>query len=671
MGSSPQFVRHLPSPSPPPGAEILVANLNAVAVRQPGLADRLRAVQLGETVRFMIGRDGVATAQVRAGDEWQWLARSSAPSVSAVEVARGLAPESNNIAVFGLGSGREVRELAGRLAYHQALFCVLGDGDGLDGLPAAVAALSLVDLSDLLASGKLVLAAESGAGDLLGFLNSHAGFAPPGQVLRWPWQGAERFAAITATLDAISRRRLNAIGDALADIAGRFVQIASTPQPASQADWRVMGLATGSESPSRLAIDGLVGAARTGFVLCRREDDGMGAMSATAVLSQACRPARVGGEDMPVAGDGTAVACHRHGTHQITGDGALVFHVNGPDGAAGIAQSQAIAEFAPDLVVMIDRGRADFSPPLPERIRVATWAFDPAGLFVTQASARIAKRAGRDRVFAATPLVERALCDAGWPGECVVPLPVATDANVYRPEPCDLACDIVIIGDVAAIEPEAVGIEWASHQQLWAECARQIRLDAADYVPARAEEIVSRAMRACGVTINDEGGRAKFADAIRARLAATVIRLEFAAELRKAKATLRAVGAGWSGHGFADSEILPPPGSWADWRRLYSSARVVAFINDDDRIVGPAMLDAAACGAALLIRTPGQASGVSQMLATGQEFIPARSPAGLADRVARLLGNDSARRAIGVAARERVLREHTFAHRLRTILASM
>lgn len=596
--SPPQFTRHAPRPTDPP-AGVLETNLAAIATRQPALAHRLRAVPLDADVRFMIGRSGQPTAQVRVGDEWRWLACSSAPAASAPAVAGNFSLDATTIAIVGAGSGHELAAMAGRLRYHQAIVCALGEGP--DGLAAAAAALSVCDVSDAVSAGRLIFAAESGAGSLLDFLNANIGYMPPGQVLRWPWQSPEEFAAITARLDAITRARVAAVAERSADVARRFAALAPV-------GGGVLGVSVGAECAARLAIDGLV-------------------------------------------------AC--------AGPAGRTFHVNGPDGVAPIALAAAVAEFAPGLVVMADRSRSDVSPPLPAAIRVESWAFDPAGPLTAQAKSRAGQATADDRVFAISDAVAAALTEAGWSAKQVTVLPSATDPAVFAPDPsADAICDVAIIGDVGAIDAESLHIDWASHRQLWDECGRQVRRDAA-YTPARAEEIVARAMRASGVTVADEAGRAKFADAVRTRLAPTVLRLAVVTAMQQAGCTVRLIGSGWDGHGFDAEMIRRAPATWADARRVYTTARLIAFVDDAD-LASPAMLDAAACGVPVLVRQVAAGVGLGRLLSAGTEFAPAASPEQFAQVAKALLADESCRRRMGEAARERIGREHTFAQRFKT-----
>ncbi len=215
--------RQAPAPIDPPDPRLFEANLRAIAKRQAELADLLAAVDIRECVRFFRGRDGSVTARVLDADgAWRWLGCSSAPAVSAPQLVGRFSLEPMNVALVGTGSGRELIELAGRTHYHQAIFCLVEDGPGPDGLAAAAAVLRLVDLSELLSSGRLVLAGCDGVTALNEFLRRHVGFAPPGQVLPWPWQSPEQFAAITARVHAICERRVGEVARDAERVARRF-----------------------------------------------------------------------------------------------------------------------------------------------------------------------------------------------------------------------------------------------------------------------------------------------------------------------------------------------------------------------------------------------------------------------------------------------------------------
>ncbi len=156
---------------------------------------------------------------------------------------------ATNLAIVGVGSGRELPRLVGRMLMHQAVFVLLPDEQGTDGLIAAAATLRLVDLADLLAGGRIVLAAQDGPGSLADLLERHIGFAPPAEILRWPWQDSEQFANHAARLDRIMRSRTESTQRRTEALARRYAEIEQigTGQPGRSR--AVLGFAPAAEWP--------------------------------------------------------------------------------------------------------------------------------------------------------------------------------------------------------------------------------------------------------------------------------------------------------------------------------------------------------------------------------------------------------------------------------------
>ncbi len=98
--------------------------------------------------------------------------------------------------------------------------------------------------------------------------------------------------------------------------------------------------------------------------------------------------------------------------------------------------------------------------------------------------------------------------------------------------------------------------------------------------------------------------RDRFIEAIRRTIGPIGLRLAYAravATEMSPSIDFRLVGSGWAECGFAAERVLPRPICWADWRRLYWSARLIVLVTDDGQACQE-MLDAAACGAAVLGR---------------------------------------------------------------------
>ena len=99
------------------------ANVAAIRVRQPDLADRLTGVCVPADARVVTGRDGTRTIQVSATDKTvAWLGGSSMPSVSASAVLTDFADKGTSAILPTIGTGYEQRVLAGKIGKTCSVF---------------------------------------------------------------------------------------------------------------------------------------------------------------------------------------------------------------------------------------------------------------------------------------------------------------------------------------------------------------------------------------------------------------------------------------------------------------------------------------------------------------------------------------------------------------------
>lgn len=129
------------------------------------------------------GRDGSPTYSWRDADgRLHWLGRTSMPAVSTPALLDAYQPGQGNSLLVDIGQGEELKQLAARLAAHQAVLVVVELSN------QAPLALRLHDFSVEIAAGRIVLCAgDDPWAQLRQFLIENHGYLVPDRVLCRPW----------------------------------------------------------------------------------------------------------------------------------------------------------------------------------------------------------------------------------------------------------------------------------------------------------------------------------------------------------------------------------------------------------------------------------------------------------------------------------------------------
>ncbi len=103
-------------------------NLAALTKAQPQVANKIRPVEIPDTARPAVGRDGTPTWRL-LNEEGKlcWFGGTSMPTVSASEILADFGGTSANVALPGILSGIEALVILGKLPRHAALFVVEDD----------------------------------------------------------------------------------------------------------------------------------------------------------------------------------------------------------------------------------------------------------------------------------------------------------------------------------------------------------------------------------------------------------------------------------------------------------------------------------------------------------------------------------------------------------------
>ena len=581
-----------------------VASLRTV---DPDLATTLEQLTLPDHVRPATGRDGAVTYRLRSpdGDE-QWFGRTSMPTVSGPAVLAGFDPGDGNVALPGIGSGYEARLLCRRLRGFQAVFVL-----ETDALPVAMA-LRLVDLADPIASRRLVLfVADPWEPVLTAMLEQNEGFVAPSRLMRWLWldaktlQGASE--AMSRSLKQVQRTR-DAV---LADLAHRGVALTPRSPLPEQPN---VAIVTGSPAPtvSRLGRDLYGGASALGWA------------------------------------GGCAV-------------------MDSPAGAHTTAHVRAVVESNPDVILSLDYVHQRLAG-MPDQVPFVIWLSPAASV-----DAQVAAALGCDgRCVVMTDALRRDMLDTGCDAPRILSLPLAAQPSRYDAlEPSQEAlrgavCDVAMIAAGADIAAEACNLRLTSHQALWGELTEVIGRNVDTYHDRLLDEIITQAQRRSGVTLGDPAVRTQLMGVARTVLGPTLQRLAMVRALTDAGLRVGLWGPGWD---FCKDLADVYHGSVvSDAQRvaIYRAATLTMVV-EPDGVAKQELMDAVACGAAVMIKTgpPTRAWDSPAAMFDLQDHL-----AGFADRrqlvatARRLLSDADARQRLASRARDHLLEQHTYRRRL-------
>ncbi len=581
-------------------------NLDALRTVDADLADCLAALKIPAGATFATGRDGAPTYKLRTPDGEQWLGHTSMPTVSGPALLRNFDPGDGNVVLVGTGQGVEARLLCERLRANQAVFVLAED-------PATLAlVLRVHDLAGPLRRGRLILIVGEDLGrSLVRFLIDRPGYLPPERMLGWPWLApsgtdAARF-LVQRSATEVTHQRAAALSSVIEDLGERYDDPAPLP-----------------DRPRCLVVCPHVEQAICGFA-----DD---------VL------AGLGELEWPTASWLGSTPRARH----------------------PLALAHLIAEFGPDMVILIDAVRGQLTQVLPAKMPLASWITPWARLGPTA----IEGIGPTDRVFALTPGVRNRLIDAGlsrsravWLGPAVTRAPEGEIVCDHPPE-----YDVVAIADASPLDPSAQGLTLESHLAVWTAARKQIEEQADRYTDDQVERVLEQAESRTGAALGDPELRQEFCDRINAALAQTLVRRAAFEAVLRAGVKLCIWGRGWEKYeSLADA--CRGPLAPRDRAAVYASARTALHV-DVTGNTSAELLTAAAAGAAVIARahpTDTDPNGLTQMLEPGKELLIFKRHSGLIGHLKRLLDDDPTRREMITRARRKLAEQHTMAHRLTTL----
>lgn len=329
---------------------------------------------------------------------------------------------------------------------------------------------------------------------------------------------------------------------------------------------------------------------------------------------------------------------------------------------AQVAASLAATD--PDLAFLVDHVRPEFGALLPRTLPFAAWILDELPML---AEPRVIGELDRfDLSFAWSRSLAETYRDRGYP-HCT-PLLFAVDPATYDVPPRGPAQDVVAYATHLSL-PREPAFAPGLYREL------EARMMAMSEVPsgmAPLEPLLAAAVRELGIEVPPDQAQQLAYDCL--IIARHVDRVRIADALLAAGIPVALFGNGWSEiPRFAPhARGVVAPGDAL--RELYQRHKVVLHINKRCNL-HLRVLEASAAGGFVLARSEGDWDlgplGVNDHLEVDRELCVFTDEADLVAKVKRAFTDEPWRQGFVQAARARVLRDHTYVERARTMLAEV
>jgi len=585
-------------------------NIDALSRSQPEVASAVAAAPIPDHVEPATGRDGLATFRLVVDGERLWFGRSSAPSISAVEVFSRFF-STTGVALPGVLTGREAIVVAERVPAHCAVYV-------LEQHPLFIKlAFHLCDYADYLNRSRIVFVlADRLAETLCAAFERRPGLGLPARLLTVP--------QITNAQLVDLQRRLEAAGERAAEVQRRVV-----------AGWSAK---IRERRPRRLPA-----APRIAIV----SDD-----ARAITIEQAGRLGNALGRlGWPYA----------------------ICVPDAPGRCHAAARLECIAQLPADLVLLVNCQPGPLAKFLPHGLPTASWyvASPSSGAGGGKAIAPGHLNFVASETLAGA--LAGAGVDAGTIRTCAVGAD-STVFRREPTDPGEGAARPGRVGLLAELpdpRPQSYGVTVTSHLALWRAMCEAV-LDGVDDGGAQSEgDWLEQAETASGVTLREPLLRERFVAWLRNVIVPAGRALVAARSLADAGLSVEIRGRnweGWGGGGVAPGAI--PQGE--ELRLLFHQVDAVVLPEPSALGVQTA-LDALACGTGAVLRHPDHPFEKEfPALAAVERYLGLyRTRAELIDRVGELMAGGPVGGGFLDRARSLVLEGHTAVQRLREIVVEV
>ncbi len=617
-----------------PAAELLEANLAALAATQPELAEQIRQAGIPPGVERVVALDGSVTFKVPCEIfETEWLGYCSTPFYAAQSLLERIETGSGNLAMVEVGNGFIARLLLEKkVGLAQSLIAFENLARGPRNLKLV---FQLHDLSAPLSSGRLVLLCGDNPTELLaGFYHSNPGYQIVTTTVMCPWRTRQENSAfnrqVTQAMESIAVEQKNQL-NSLTELWNKK----AAERHQTTVDY---------SDPARLRTINLPGGVSRDTIYQSRD-----------LLA--------GFADW--------------------GGSAQWLKTDQPGQVAMHWQLKNIVDHDPDLLVMVNKFRNESGLAIPGSVRCLTVWTQPADDLPDQ----IAKLAGpQDGVVCYRPDVLSALREKGLANERTALIAPPVDPHLFFPAGhCvveeGLCSDIAMISDRYSTEPQRYQINLPSHQLLWKHILAEIEKAPAGFHTESAHRYLNRA-QACGVTLQEKELRDNFTRIIRQFIGRSALKDTYCKYVLARGYDLKIwdwagvnepvnqrLGTTWSESPCRD-HVAGVVAYDASLNRLYQSVKLVLEIEPVSRPTA-GLLSAIAAEKLVLVRTNPDINSegcLGKLFNLSDELITFDTPEDLVRKIRHFLDHPDHRQTVARRARQRLLDQVSARHIARRCL---
>ena len=459
-------------------------NLDALATRQPRVAEIIEAAPWPDGCAEAVGRDGSRTFRLgHEGGRPAWLGDSSMPSISAPAILEGLVSDGSNLVLPGVLTGWEAAVLIEKSWPHVAVFVLELDPS------LARLALHLRDLSEAIERGRIVLlVGDDPVGALEAVIVDHPGYVFPAKLVRAPQCSAAQASAMQAALEAAGGR-------------ASAVHQSKMEERAARIRSRAREWAPDKPSVALLSVDPSPGA----IAQVRRIER---ALDHLGWPFETCMPDR-------------------------------------PDRCHLLARLATIDHVEADLVLMIDSIPGALEEHIPDDLPTASWIL-PGGRVDAAAASRCgqghmyfcATQGVREALRAAGMEAVRVVELAVGADHLLV----GQESGDERRS----SGRVAVFADLPDARPQACGLTMTSHVRLFEEVGAVLARRIQKCSASDAEALLTKAVRKTGIRLTDEVLRRQFIEGIERRLFPRLIGEHVARAMIDAGRQVSLRGVDWS-----------------------------------------------------------------------------------------------------------------------------
>ncbi len=612
-----------------PLEQLLAVNLQALSQKNPLLADQIQKTPVPDSIELTVANDGQITfIQKLPDNRIQWFGSSSIPGVFAEQNIERIDVDQINLALNGIWQGADVMAILKKMNPNQALFIFERD------LLNLRLAFCLYDFSLHLVNGNLVIfVGEDYEKQLIEFYDENSGYTILERVVSLPYCEDKENQIFSLQITTVMQNQLQAI----------FKKIASLGKELSEAY---------EQRPLIQCLE----------TLKSQNWDECGILNVARFYNE-----------------------HEYflSLHLLTGmmqQGLVVDQMvcDQPGKASVIPQLEKLLSNLPQMVILKENYRKDFSYAIPENV-VCLTCLDYVDEQVLENQEPVSQRIKpQDMLIVTSQEDKETLVKFDVPDEQVLNVKITANTELYQPvelETNDLkyyGSDVALVSDRFSSDPEDYGIRLPTHQKLLDVVIHEICDASEKYEYEKARLFLKRAQR-CGVQLKEKDIEEHFVKLVREFYGEIILRDLYAASLIQKEIDLKI----WYTESVHPLMANPNTNFWHQsnvndfvaggvsegeaLNKLYNAAKIYLYINSQG-LVNKRLIDGIAAGAFFLVKAHSKSDHSNSLMnyfKPGKEIIVFDTIEDLQRKVKYYLKHEDERIKIAQAARLKVLENYS------------